>query len=137
MKRILFIFSLSGSLFLSACNQPLDKEKNASQNSTEALQVAESEIKVTVKEYREEAGSINAEAYEIIKRAAEIKCPEAKRFAEAVLEFSKKAEQNTNLLRVEQYIEDASQALGDAEDALIYCEESGEISYASGLEDNK
>ena len=125
------------SIILSSCSDEKENRthNNISEDNTSEMlnPISESEIKVTIKDYLEEAMSMKLEAEEIIIRADEINCAEAKKIAENVLLISGKAESSSNLLRVEHYIEEASQTLSNAEDAIIYCEEKNEISYASAL----
>lgn len=134
-KSILSALFLTAPLFLNSCGQAPEKASDSyvESETPETFQIADSDIKVTIKDYREESSSMRMEAMEILSRAKEINCAEAEKFAERVLVASKKSEASSNLLRVEHYIEEASQALADAEDALIYCEEKSEISYAPQL----
>jgi hypothetical protein len=121
--------------FLSSCNKA--KQNPPSSTLTSNLQVIETDINITVKDYHDEAKSIKTEAKEIILRAKEIKCGEARKLAESVISISQKAERNSNLIRVEQYIEQASITLAHAEDAIIYCDDNDEISFASDLKDEQ
>lgn len=125
-------------LLLGSCNESKDRfMEQAKKETSESLQISESDIKITLNDYLEEAGSIQAEAREIITRAEEINCSEAKKLAENVLLITKKAKEQNTLFRVEHFIEQASQTLADAEDAIIYCEEKNEISYATGINDDE
>jgi len=138
MNNVFLIPSLLIILCLGSCSESKEElMDNGEQDASEILQISESEVKITLQDYLEEASSIKSEAQEIITRAEEINCSDAKKSAEKVLLISKKAEEHSNLLRVEHFIEEASQALADAEDAIIYCEEKNEISYASDLKDDQ
>lgn len=137
MNNVFLIPSLLFVLSIASCGGSKERAMDSgTPDASEALQISESEVKITLQDYLEEASSIKSEAQEIITRAEEINCSEAKKLAENVLLISKKAEEHSNLLRVEHFIEEASQALADAEDAIIYCEEKNEISYASDLKDD-
>lgn len=134
MSNALLISLLTIS-FLSSCNKA--KQNPPSSTLSSNLQVIETGITITVKDYHDEAKSIKTEAREIILRAKEIKCTEAQKLAESAIALSQKAERNANLIRVEQHIEQASLTLAHAEDAIIYCDDKDEISFASDLKDDK
>jgi hypothetical protein len=130
-----FLISLVAVSLLTSCEKA---DQNVPPSKlTSGLPHIETETTITVTDYHDEAKSIKTEAKEIIIRAKEIRCTEAQKLAESVIAISQKAERNSNLVRVEQYIEQASLTLAHAEDAIIYCDDNDEISFASDLKEDQ
>ena len=114
---------------LKADDTPETSELKKNKNPISEDNLPETDSTVSIEDYWEEASSIKSEAIEILSSADQVQCTEARTFAQKALSYSAEASQAEDFFKAEHFVEVASQALIEAEDAITYCEEYSEESF--------